>query len=405
MFAKKLDPLRSVALPPPAAPAPEIALAGYAARRSYAFELAEDAYWQGAICADAYMLFRLLTRLCKERTFCWPGLDYLAERLHTSIGTIKRRLDELERADLIERRQRAGGLTSYTFVRPLQAFDAPAPRQEQSAAPVTKMPAPEAVFFVPEQRITGDSRAGSALIPHTVKSQNKNPGGGGEETSGESKRTAAAELLAESGVSSPAVLDELQHAPLAEVQACLSFARKQRNVLDPAAFGVALLRLGQGAKLVERGARQGTPARTEQRSQPIARPGDPAGYGHFHCEHGRVRGAGCPECLQPAIPPSVRAAPEQPLEEHPGIFKGACAEAHIWATTLAGLRQTLGSAVADTWLGAACLLLVGAERVVVGTPNVFVREQLTGPYAAPLAQALAEALSRAVAVEVVVDTR
>lgn len=437
-----VPPSRSQAIPPATS-----SIQGYAARRSYAFDLAEDAYWQGLICADAYMLFRLLARLCKDKTYCWPGLDYLAERMQTSIGTIKRRLDVLERAGLVARRQRAGGLTSYTYVRPLQEYDATQdggddagtsgtsnrPPASCTMTPTTSMEpnntstsrsimsdtvpagrATEALFFVPTLEINTVSPDRSALIPHTVKSQNINAGGGGSVTKcvDPCSITPIKRLLEQAGVLSPIVMAELQNTPLAEVEACLTFARRQRNIADPTGFAVSLIRLGMGPKLLERALTRPQRSRAAGTPAPlITSVADPAGYAYYHCGHGRVRGAGCPNCQTNAgeedqMRPADGQVPDpfiQTLPPHLGDATDGQLSA-LWAQALAELYKLLPQAEFETWLQETQLVGWLGEAAIVGTPNIFAREHVAQVYGQRIADVLGELVGRTTPVRVVVNS-
>src|SRR3712207_3918507 len=87
------------------------------ARRAHAYAVGEARARRREISADAYLfLYKELVGLDGERTYCWPGLDYLAETLETSEGTVKRWMRELERANLIRRKSRPGGQTSLTYI-------------------------------------------------------------------------------------------------------------------------------------------------------------------------------------------------------------------------------------------------------------------------------------------------
>lgn len=412
MFAQKQAMISRASQPATSSAAPRRndqahatpSLADYAARRGYAFDQAEEAYWEGAICAESYMLFRLLTRLCKERAYCWPGLDYLAARFQTSIGTIKRRLSQLERAELIERRQRTGGLTSYTYIMPLQRYDAENQASQRDAVPQAAVirraptrkqavaktdadkrcnadPTPHEadhapLFFVPTERINAGLLDRSALIPQTIKNQSLNAGGGGIPGSVE---TAASDpvttLLTESGVLSPHVLAELKDTPLADVAACLNFAHRQRNIVDPAAFAVSLLRQGLGPKLAQQPRRRPLSADVSPAS-----PDDPAGYGYYHCTHGQIRGS-CTLCVRPAV--GRRAgSPSVPLPTSAATPLVASEQpiGALWSAALAAIQERLTADDFTAWFSETALLHLDRDRVVLGVPNVFVRERLSAEY-------------------------
>ncbi|HEX6289402.1 MAG TPA: DnaA N-terminal domain-containing protein [Herpetosiphonaceae bacterium] len=402
----------------------------YAARRSYAFDIAEEAYWQHRICADAYMLFRLLTRLCKERTYCWPGLDYLAERLQTSIGTIKRRLDVLERADLIERKQRPGGLTSYTYVLPLQQYDAaqhavsdappmhdaepwssvpPAAAEIQTIhaeqeghraadLPVEVEGQASPLFFVPEQEINAAPADRSKLIRQTIKSQNRFSGGGRDTASNApaADATETSRTLAQAGILSPLVLDELKHTPLPQVEACLRFARRQRNIVDPAAFAVSLLRLGFGQKLVDR---------MQAASDKLhAAHGE---YARYHCAHGRIRGTGCPDCEQASKAGMLNGTAPQQASAGPSLEAVGASTAddllRIWSAVLDALQPQVSPVDFETWLRPTALAELAGNTAVIATPHVFARERVAVTYAPLLAAALQAVVGQPVQIEVVIS--
>lgn len=406
MFTQNSTQIYSTAAPPPRSPgahvAPASAPPAYAARRGYAFDLAETAYWRGAICADAYMLFRLLTRLCKDRSYCWPGLEYLAAQFQTSVGTIKRRLERLERAGLIERRQRAGGLTSYTYVLPLREYDAgtadadqgeacPAIQSPEAENPSTSRPAhapageappplppaaqsrPDpALFFAPSQQITAAPPDRSPLIP--LKSQNSTVGGGEICFISDLPCDPVLTALQNGGVLAPAVLHELRGLPLAEVEACLRFARRQPNIVDPAAFAVALLRQGLGPRLAQHGDRAGPPSR------PLRTPASPA-----HSVSAR-RGTALADTCR-----SARDAVDQQ--------GGSTPYDAVWAAVLAQLKPSLSPDEFAAWFSDTALVYLQQRRAVIDTPNVFVRDHLAGTYQTLLSTALETVLGHPVAVE------
>lgn len=52
----------------------------YAARRTYAYDVGEQAALQRVISAEAYLfLYKELVRLCKDRTYCWAGVAWMTE--------------------------------------------------------------------------------------------------------------------------------------------------------------------------------------------------------------------------------------------------------------------------------------------------------------------------------------
>ncbi len=403
-------------------------LEAYSSRRSHAFDVAEEAYWGRKISAEDYMLFRLLVRLCKDRIYCWPGLDYLAQRIGASVGTIKRRLESLERAELIERRQRAGGLTAHTYVLPLKAYDR-GMRVEAEDTHVSQLGSatgdalaePDAasctsekigptgpadvgqsnpmLFFVPDEGITGEPADRSGTISHTIKSQKLKQGGGrsAQQHLEQLPPTASMNTLSDAGVLSPTVLYELRDVPVDDVQACLRFARRQRNIVDPTGFAVSLLRLGFGQKLAGQHMQHGPGAENDE-----------AGLAYYHCRHGCIRGGGCSDCeAERAVIPrpaygQARGAPHNKVS-HEVVAGGPRAEVMaVWSEVLEELQRELPAVDFETWLAGTAPLLLDDELMVLGTPHVFVRDQILTHYKSRIENALATANRRPLRLEVVI---
>lgn len=56
----------------------------------------------------------LLLRMADEARFCWPGVDYIAERINSGPRAVYYALNELEQASLI-RRVSGGGRTHNAY--------------------------------------------------------------------------------------------------------------------------------------------------------------------------------------------------------------------------------------------------------------------------------------------------
>jgi hypothetical protein len=76
--------------------------------------------------------------------------------------------------------------------------------------------------------------------------------------------------------------------------------------------------------------------------------------------------------------------------------------ASTWTTALGELRRQLTADEYETWITQASLLQVEHDRVIVGTPNIFVRDHLDLNYKALLGATLHNTLGRAVDVQVVI---
>jgi hypothetical protein len=77
--------------------------------------------------------------------------------------------------------------------------------------------------------------------------------------------------------------------------------------------------------------------------------------------------------------------------------------AELWTTVCGRLEHQLGTDAYATWIADTSLLAVDDDRVVIGAPNVFVRDHLATLFATPLADAVQAQLGRSVAVEIVID--
>ena len=371
-------------------PAPTAAFEAYCARRAYAYSVGEAKARQREISADAYLfLYKELVGLAGERTYCWPGLAYLASSLATSVGTLKRWMKELEQADLIRRQPRPGGQTSLTFITAYLAFAAEPPSamsqqppeledDERAAAdhprtgtvttddmlaqpkeiisspPQSAEPSQTRVLcFGPEQEIASDRCGGSTAIPHTVKTQeSENPGtcGGGIGQALHNiamvAETAITALLDKEAVHDAAALNELQHKPLAEMRAISQYLDTQTNVRCRPALFVWLARRDFGAKLL-------------------------AGQ-HYH---GTRRGT----CQGQTSACAAQSRPMWPLAELQ--CEPVSSElAELWQGVLAHLRLAVPKADYDTWIAPITLVALEDGLAVVATPNIFVREEVEQHY-------------------------
>ncbi|CAA9351507.1 MAG: hypothetical protein AVDCRST_MAG93-7141 [uncultured Chloroflexia bacterium] len=373
------------------------ALGQLRARRSHAFVIGEAKARQREISADAYLfLYKELVGLAGDRTYCWPGMDFLVERLGTSEGTLKRWMKELEKADLIQRKPRPGGQTSLTYITayleaaaaveasPAQSLcddDAneakhtaegplssalPAQAEEIGpSSPSSVQHSSSALFFGPEQEITVDRCAGSSLISHTVKSQdlkNLNGYGGGAEKPMPSRIEDADEilnLLNDEGVHDDEAITELREKPAVELQALSQYLDKQTNIRCRPGLFVWLARQDFGAKLLagrqRREARRLHRPRVAERAELVANPS------------------------------------RQELVE-------------LWQRVLDQVGRELPQNDFATWLQPTHLLELDANDAFLGTPNIFVREQIEACFLDMLTEKLRGATDRPVQVHVVIES-
>lgn len=393
----------------PAGPELTAAFEAYSARRAYAYAAGEAKARKREISADAYLfLYKELVGLAGDRTYCWPGLEFLVALLDTSSGTVKRWMKELEHAGLIRRKPRPGGQTSLTYITAYLQLDhespsEPAPHNERDgdgdlgeaeselvartsaadapvdeaepscASPAHDMQPPQPpVFFGLPKEIVSDRSTGSALIPRTFKTQElKNPGGCGGGTQSELARAVlAAEteitaLLAAEEIIDPVAVNELRSKPLDELQAISRYLDTQTNIRSRPALFVWLARHGFGAALLQ------------ERKRPEARR-----YRARQAPKVHASGGYCP--------------PEPPHEPTDHVLAG------VWQRVQAHVAAELSKDEYDTWIEPLTLVALEDDLAVVGTPNIFVRCEVERAYKAHLEAALARACGRPVVLQAVI---
>ncbi|MDQ5853125.1 MAG: helix-turn-helix domain-containing protein [Chloroflexota bacterium] len=379
------------------------------ARRSQAFARGEAKARHREISADAYLfLYKELVGLAGDRTYCWPSLEYLAVTLNTSEGTLKRWMKELERADLIQRKPRPGGQTSLTYitvylepdphiesrpylddhsndevdVQPLTSNLTPDDllahvEQVAPSPPQGVQPDQSPVFFGPEQEIVSDQSARSEVIPQTVKSRIlKNPGGyGGGNATEPAERdmltlidTEVTSLLDDEDVRDPDAVAQLQDKPLEELHALSRYLDKQTNVRCRPDLFVWLARQDFGAKLLA--------GRKCRKDQGCKRSGDLSSLG--------------------ADDRRKYLLTEQQREPvHPDL-------ADVWHRALNHLSPALSKDAYETWIEPITLVVLEEGLAVVGTPNIFVRQEVEQSYKAHLEAALSQACERPIVLQAVI---
>lgn len=345
------------------------------ARRSFAFTRGEEAALQRAISADAYLfLYKELVRLCKDRAVCWAGLEWLAKRLGTSVGTVKRWMDELVRAELVRRKARAGGLTTLTIVPALDDFDtdpatstldhaAQRGRTEPASLDVGAAASKPTLFFGPTQQITNDPPESAAVICHTVKRQKIKPFvvGCAHERENEEPLTPVTDdvtaALQAAGLTDPLIINEFQNEPLSEIQAIIGYVARQRHITNPPGLIVALARNKAGEALA-RSPRSSAPPRESA----VASRGIQSGT-------------------------AALAAPLE-LEERLRVQLQASVDPDTWAVWLADLH----------------VLDIKETHMVIGAPNCLARDYVVQHHLRTMIDAASAVLGRLMQVELVVDT-
>lgn len=372
----------------------------YNARRAYAYTIGEEHALQRTISADAYLfLYKELVRLCMNRTYCWAGVDWLARRLQTSQGTIKRWLTQLVSAGLIQRKPRPGGDTALTIVPALQAYDQqvrvdqpPTHPHVNKRTPETvevHVPLPQAIrqfeppFFVPDERIKAESGAGSTVSHHTFKKHDPNPGLVGVGTvASEQVRpthmscpvdgTPTVRRLAQAGVADPSVLQELSTRPLAEIEAICRYVAQQPHSYNPPGLIVALARTGLGPALL-------------RRREPSAKRRGGVG------RRSAPRSTGSVSCPAPMEPVAVTQGTAEQSER-----------SALWVAAKQLLAERTSATEFAAWLDVTQLVAYRDGEAIIGAPNVFARDTLLSTYQSSIAEVLRTLTSTAVTVEVVI---
>ncbi len=359
------------------------------ARRVYAFDTGEAFALRRVISADAYLfLYKELVRLCKHRTYCWAGVEWLAQRLQSSPGTIKRWLTQLVGAGLIRRTPRPGGDTALTTIVALVTYD-DGQQQEQSGTvgsddfslPASKSgvvspleSSADTLFFAPEQQITSKPSAGSALSRHTVKKHDLNVGmvGNGlpKRQGSDIGNTPVTRHLIEAGVTNGAVLQELNTKPVAEIAAICRYVAAQPNSYNPAGLVVALARQGFGTLLLR-------PHRVRR-----------------------------PQPKWPAYGSADQARQDEQSSAQDGRLRDKYVPSNehvqLWADVQATLAQRMPLSEFDTWIRETYLAALTDDQAFIGTPNVFARDKLSMDYLNAIADALQVVTGNPYAVEVVI---
>jgi chromosomal replication initiation ATPase DnaA len=76
----------------------------------------------------------------------------------------------------------------------------------------------------------------------------------------------------------------------------------------------------------------------------------------------------------------------------------------VWQEALLLLQAQLAADSFTTWIQPSRLLLLAGETAVLGTPNVFVRDELAMHYGTTVAAAVSRVLGRPITLEVVIGT-
>src|SRR5262249_55123371 len=99
-----------------------------------------------------------------------------------------------------------------------------------------------------------------------------------------------------------------------------------------------------------------------------------------------------------AFPASEPAPSTETQAQHSSTYDD------LWATALAGLKPPPTPLDYATWLSETQVVDIIDDSVFIGTPNVFVRDEIATNYQPRLAAALGALLERSVTLEIVITT-
>jgi hypothetical protein len=357
------------------------------ARRAYAFDRGEALARQRAISADAYLfLYKELVCLCGDDASCWPGIAWLARRLDVSTGTIKRWMEELVGAGLVQRQCRSGGRTSLTTItallefeaspdtsmvdapsvelrqrRPLDVHDGMVHRDVNEGAQIQRVGQNDvdlasAAASTTTVEIEADPHRGSNPICRSFKKLKPNERGGCGVTPSDTRSTdvATRRRLQAEGVVDVSVLDELRAFAPAEVNAVIRYVARCRSKADPRRPGLIVHLLRQQV-------------------------------GHVGTERADLKGE--VHAAAPALPIAMPKG---------GAASGDPADAHSWRRVLDRLQRELPESDFQTWIAPLKLLLCAEGIAVIETPNVFVRDELERCWLGRIALTLDEICGQAI---------
>ncbi len=181
---------------------------------------------------------------------------------------------------------------------------------------------------------------------------------------------AATDYLQTEGVVAPAVLDELKASPLEQLEAVTRYVARCRSREDSRRPGliVYLLRRGFGR------------------------------HGQSH-RRGSARDDNGTTVVSSRLPVATEPSSQDtsaPLEDDELGVK--------WWQVLDQMAARLPRDEYTTWLASNALLLLNGDTAIIGTANIFVRQEVEQRYSALLADTLSTTYGRPIAVEVVIGT-
>ena len=416
-------------------------------RQCRAYHAGKLAWREGLINGQALQLYNELVRCVGANKFAWVKEDTLADLLGRSASTIKRWMSQLVSAELIHRGRRFGSasltyIVAYSHSSEMEEQPHPTPEPAMDASSQqgrppegNNEPPSEATAVVlspaltdlystaqecsalPEAPFVGsinEPSIGSFSSRQTFKSQHVKTGGeGGKETPQTTverfeENEATSRLQAE-GVTDPGVLHELQARPIGEVECAIRYVARCRGKDDPRRPGliVHLIRRGFGTRrrsYFERPRREdrGDHKRSANplRALPV---NDPRRYlSQGFCCHGVF--GNCPWCDPSASTVGASDHPDRPFYSD-GAREPVNSEVEeLWQAVQAHMHMIVPRNEYETWIQTTTLLALEDGLAIVGTPNIFVREEVQHQYKAQLEATMSQVYNGPINIQVVIGT-
>ncbi len=196
-------------------------------------------------------------------------------------------------------------------------------------------------------------------------------------------KTATTARLQEEGIVDITVLNELHDRPLTHVEAVIRYVAHCRTRDDPRRPGLIVHLLRRGFGLHRRSRHPAASCAPPRASTPasVARP------------------------VAPTLPaPPADGIPPDPLMPSAAVTLADDLLDPVWQQALALLQAQLDPAGFATWIAPSRLLVLEGETAVLGTPNVFVRDELAAHYRTLVEATVGQVLGRPITLEVVIGT-
>jgi hypothetical protein len=369
-------------------------LPAFRERQRHAYQAGKAVWRDGRISAQVLLLYEELVRFVGANRFAWVKEETLALELRRSVSTIKRWMQQLVRVGLILRERRFGA-TSLTYIAAYDRDGEPEVSSEQDSAADARQAANPSSVVLADTRVddvqgvpsdvaheensagsgagqraaglffgrTDEPSIGSSLRRDSFKRQHVKISGGGTTAhdirSDDEDATLSMDRLEAEGVSDRNVLHELRQQPVEQVEQVIRYVARCRTHDDSRRPGL-IVHLLRG------------------------------GFRAHHNRHGRHRHM--PSVQHTAVGARADVTPA-------GSDRQVIPE---WEDARTLLATQLDPQEYITWIAPCEVLLRNGDHVVLGTPNVFVRDEIEGRYRPQLEAALQTVYGQPVTIDVVI---